>query len=189
MSKNKKHKNSYILSMFIPMLVGTVMLAWYASTESVIEKLLIGFIFFTALIPFTLQIITMLLNGAVTKGIRSNRRVDKNGKFITSYHNKDSINSKDSGIKKSYKAKTIDNEFYSELRNRIKELVKSKEIDRQSILQFKSELDYRLGSHQYNYGSFTFENDVHEIYVKLKSSKLTNEDYTYLKGILEDLAG
>lgn len=192
MNKTTHKKKGYFTTMIIPMIVGIVMLVWYVSTDSIFEKLLVFFIFFVSVIPATLQLISVLLSDAVKKGIKPNRNIGDGKEYNinpTKRPINNTINQKDSGIKKSYNAKTINNENYNELRNRIKELVKSSQLDRQSILQFKSELNYRLGTHQYNYVSFQFENDMHEIYVKLKSSKLTDEDYTYLKAMLEDLSG
>ena len=51
----------------------------------------------------------------------------------------------------------------------------------------KESLDNLLGSHSKVYNSFSFENDIHEIYVKGKSSKLKTEDYQKLLDLINKI--
>jgi len=173
--------------MIIPAIIGMVLLVWFRNTNSRFEQILIGFILVTVLIPFALQLLTMLLKG-VAKDDKSTQYKQRNieNKY-TIEPIKNSKNDRSNSIKAPYKAKTNNNPIYTEVRDRFKGLVKNGDLGRNEILQFKSELDYKLRTHKYTYDSFTFKNDMHEIYIKLKSSKLTTEDYVYLKGIIEDL--
>lgn len=175
---------SYMKVMIIPAIIGVVLLIWFRNTNSRFEQILIGFILFTVLIPFVLQLLTMLLGG-VAKDSKSTsyKQKDNKNKYII----EPMKNSNKDSIKVPYKAKTNNNPIYVEVRDRFKDLVKNGDLDRNEILQFKSELDYKLRTHKYTYDNFTYENDAHEIYIKLKSSKLTTEDYVYLKGVIEDL--
>ena len=179
---------SYMKIMIIPATIGLVLLIWFRNTNSVFEKLLIGFIVITALVPFVLQLLAMLLKGG-TKNRKSsayNKKGNKENKYIIEPI-KNNKNSKNNSIKTPYRAKTNNNPIYVEVRDRFKSLVQNGDFKRQQILQFKSELDHKLSTHKYTYDTFSFENDMHEIYIKLKSSKLTTEDYVYLKGVIEDL--
>lgn len=183
-----KNLKSYMKIMIVPIIVGLVLLIWFRNTGSVFEKLLIGFIAITALIPFVLQLLAMLLNGEVKDNKFNTYKQNGNKKseyIIEPIKNKN--NTKNNSIKAPYKAKTNNNPIYIDVRDRFKDLVKNGDLGRQQILQFKSELDHTLGTHKYTYDTFSFENDMHEIYIKLKSSKLTTEDYVYLKGVVEDL--
>ena len=88
---------------------------------------------------------------------------------------------------KEYKHKKVDNNNYTQLRNLITVSCKQKQISRQSILSFVEELNKVLGNNVNHYSKMTFENDLHEIYVKLKSSHLQDKDYIYLKEYLNKL--
>ena len=88
---------------------------------------------------------------------------------------------------KEYKHKIINNDNYSELKNLISTSCKSKRLKRQMILSFKDELNKQLASNVDHYSKMTFENDLHEVYVKLKSSHLEDKDYIYLKDYLIQL--
>lgn len=178
---------SYMKVMLVPIIIGLVLLIWFANTSSVFEKLLIGFIAVTALIPFVLQLLAMLLKGVAKDSKASTCKQKGNGNKYTIEPIKNNRNTKNNGIKAPYQAKTNNNPMYLEVRDRFKSLVQNGDFKRQQILQFKSELDHTLGTHKYTYDTFSFENDMHEIYIKLKSSKLTTEDYVYLKGVIEDL--
>lgn len=69
---------------------------------------------------------------------------------------------------------------YIELRQLIISSSKSKLMTRQFIIAFRNQIISFLGTHYNVYRTFTFQNDLHEIYTLIKSSKLTKEDYKYL---------
>lgn len=174
----KKNKN-YTKTMLLQMIIGFLMLFWYSTTDSVMEKLLVGFVFFTSIIPSTLQLLTMLLNNMVHKGINPNRKVDSKGRIIIQSEKSIDvkIDSKESGMKKQYKCKTVDNEFYLELREMIIYLSRSKKLKRKDVLNLKVRIQQLIGDDLVKYDDFDFKNDMHCIYVLLKNSKLKDEDY------------
>lgn len=173
----KKNKN-YTKTMLLQMIIGILMLFWYSTTDSVMEKLLVGFVFLTSVIPSTLQLLTMLLNNVVHKGINPNRKVDSKGRIIQlEKTNNITINSKESGMKKQYKCKTVDNKFYLELREMIISLSRSKKLKRKDVLNLKIRIQQLIGDDLVKYDDFHFKNDMHCIYVLLKNSKLKDEDY------------
>lgn len=183
MEKQSK-KYNYNKSMIIPITLGLILLILFKSAESRLEQLMIGAIFIMILIPFTLKLFSILLVSSLPKGNKSMYSED-----LISGYNKMEVEIKPSSIKPHYNAKTNNNPIYIELRKRLIEVVKAGHLKRENIFKFRMELDDRLGVNRYSYTNFTFENEMHEIYIKLKSSKLNDDDYIYLKGLLEDLVG
>ena len=182
----KKQVNKFKKTMIIPLILGLVLFILFKNADSKLEQIMIGFMFIVNLIPFTLHLITMLLFTSAPKP-KSERIaeniINKNSKEYSS-----EIKPKES-IKPHYNVKTNNNVFYVDIRSRLINVVKNGQLDRDSIMRFKLELDNRLGMNRYAYKDFTFDNDMHEIYIKLKSSKLKDDDYIYLKGLIEDLVG
>lgn len=168
-------------SMIIPTILALILLVLFYNADSKLEQIMIGLIFIMNFIPMAIHLFTMLLFSSMPKpkNERLAENIIKNGLRSTE---KDSI-------KQDYKAKTINNPNYIDVRTRLISVVKNGELDRGSIMKLKLELDNILGADRYSYSKFTFENDMHEIYTKLKSSKLGDQDYLYLKGLIEDLVG
>lgn len=179
----KKTKNKYNRSMTIPISLGVILLILFKNADTVLEQILIGSIFIMILIPFALHLISMLFSNALTVP-KSERNAET---IINNQTKKNDKKEEVSSIKKSYKAKTNNNKFYNDTRSRLIDLSKNGNLNRNDILKFKLELDNRLGMNRYAYNNFDFQNDMHEIYIKLKSSKLTDDDYIYLESIIEDL--
>lgn len=182
----KNSKNKFKKTMIIPITLGLILLTLFKNADSKLEQIMIGCIFLMNLVPFTLHLMTMLLFTA--SPVPKSERIAEN--IINKKPNKSfqEIKSKES-IKPQYNVKTNNNIFYIDTRNRLVDVVKNGYLDRDSIMKFKLELDNRLGINRYVYKDFNFENDMHEIYIKLKSSKLKDDDYIYLKAIIEDLVG
>lgn len=178
--KNKEKKFSKIT--LIPMIVGSILFILYKNSDSKLEQLMIGIIFVMNILPFIMHLTTMLLTSSVKP--KEQRIAEK----IVEQNKNYKIESKDS-IKTQYKTKTNTNPNYIEVRNRLIDSVKNGVLNRDNILKFKLELDNKLDINRYAYSNFNFENDMHEIYIKLKSSKLKDEDYLYLKALIEDLVG
>lgn len=178
---NTKNKGVNLITITLIPLISTVILYFmYITTESKIEKLFLLLIFVLTIIPFTAQLLTRILNMIIYGSVK-NTKISQTQK--TGYK----IESNSGEVK--YKSKENNNENYINLRDSIRDYSKNGSIKRNGILTFKNELDYRLGNNRYNYTGFEFKNDIHEIYTKIKSSKLTDDDYLYLKGVLEDLVG
>lgn len=168
-------------TMIIPIALASILLVLFYNADSRLEQLMIGLIFIMNFIPLTIHLFTMLLFTAAPKP--AEERIAENI-IKNSSNNKEKV-----GIKQTYKAKTNNNPNYINLRSRLISIMKNGELDRDNVLKFKLELDNRLGVNRYEYSNFSFENDMHEIYTKLKSSKLTDQDYLHLKGVIEDLVG
>ena len=180
----KKTKNKYSKTMLIPIIFGLILYVLFKNADSKFEQLLVGFLFFTNLIPFVIHLVIMLMKNTVPPVPKEQRSAEYIIAPVKTTSSKKELNG---SIKKFYKAKTNDNVFYIDIRNKLITVVQKGNLDRDSILNFKLELDNRLGINRYAYKDFDFENDMHEIYVKLKSSKLTDDDYDYLNNILKDL--
>lgn len=180
----EKQKNKYSKSMIIPIVLGLLLLILFKNAESRLEQLMIGLIFIINLIPFTLHLISMLFLSSISAP--KEKLVAEN---IIQQMPKSRSKIESQGIKQDYKAKTNNNVIYLDVRSRLIEAIKNGHLDRNSVLKFKLEIDNRLGMNRYAYKDFEYENDLHEIYIKLKSSKLTDDDYTYLKSLIEDLVG
>lgn len=180
----KKQNNKYSKSMIIPIVLGLVLLILFKNADSRLEQLMIGFIFIINLIPFTLHLISMLFSKAIS--VPKKQLIAEN---IIQQVPKSRSKAESSGIKQDYKAKTNNNVIYLDVRSRLIEAIKNGHMDRTGILKLKLELDNRLGMNIYAYKGFEYTNDMHEIYIKLKSSKLTDDDYVYLRSVIEDLVG
>lgn len=68
-------------------------------------------------------------------------------------------------------------------------LMSNKQLSRADILLFKKEIDKHLGNHAKVYmgKNFSFKNDAHEIYCKIKSKELNMLDYQQLYKFLKSL--
>lgn len=177
--KKANNKNKFAKTMIIPLTLSLVIFILYKNADTKFEQLLIASIFVIYIIPFALHLISMLFNGLLykpkLKGDNNNRE--------------DVIKVQGNDSKTKHKTKEINNQYYIELRDRLVEVVKNGHLKRNSILKLKLEVDNILDINKYNYDKFVFKNDLHEIYTKIKSSKLTTDDYIYLKLLLEDLVG
>lgn len=100
------------------------------------------------------------------------------GEFNNSKKSKNTKQSK-------HETKVVNNEQYKSLIEFLKFSMQKKLLNRQDILNFKKEIDSRLGEYKDHYNGFEFQNDLHEIYTKLKSSHLSSKDYEELLKSLE----
>lgn len=147
------------------------------------EKLLGMMFFFTILIPALLQVLAFIFTPIKAKSKKSFVPVsDYKAEVERIERFKESIKPK---FKKS---KGNSSQYYSEVRECIIATSKAGLFDRESVLKLKSELDYLLQDKKDHYSNFTFDNDMHEIYIKLKNKHLQDEDYLYLKEILQQIA-
>lgn len=88
--------------------------------------------------------------------------------------------------KKEYPKKVVDNPKYDELVQCIKYLMRYKLMNREQILDFKSKVCKQLDKCNGHYKDFKWENDLQEIYTKIKNKHLKSEDYQELLQILEN---
>lgn len=83
-----------------------------------------------------------------------------------------------------YQPREINNPNYKELTETLKFSMKNKLLNREQILDFKKQLNSHLGSQVKRYSKF--DNDLHEIYSKLKNKSLKSNDYIELLNVLNN---
>lgn len=189
MKANVKNK-SKLLPFLVVCGVGMIFILYYSTLTSPLEKILALMITSTCCIPFIFGMFTRLIT-TFTNNLKEqdranpySKKVDKNGNLILK---KDLYkkNYSNNTVEKQYakkeepkrKPKVITTEGYQELKNVIIATSKNKLLNRETILEFKAELRNKLGVHYECYKNMTFENDLHEIYTLIKSSKFITEDY------------
>ena len=171
-------------------ILSSVLLISYGIYPHLFFRISIIMCFITFIIPIMANYFVCVLNqnkadtqnDRIMKEVHSYIRAQKYIESVAKKNYKNNIKPT-----KEYKHKKVDNNNYTQLRNLITISCKQKQISRQSILSFVEELNKILGDNVNNYSKMTFENDLHEIYVKLKSSHLQDKDYIYLKEYLNKL--
>ena len=178
----------YQKAMIIPLIIGSSLLLWYKFSSDFTEKVLIIYIFVVILVPYVINLFVMLLN----MGINNNKP-----KNTTNYNGKTKATTKNTDNKKATSTNTVKSKgtkvnlspFYPQLRTVLTTCSKERLLTREDVLNFKVAVDDRLGAHRYVYEKFDFKNDMHEIYTKIKSSKLKDEDFQYLINIINGIVG
>lgn len=84
-----------------------------------------------------------------------------------------------------YKSRVVEDEHYKDLVQILKYFMQNKVLSHEQIMDFIEEINERLGGHTKYYKSNSFENNLHEIYSKLKSKQLKSDDYIELTEILK----
>ena len=171
-------------------ILSSVLLISYGIYPHLFFRISIIMCFITFIIPIMANYFICVLNqnkadtqnDRIMKEVHSYIRAQKYIESVAKKNYKNNIKPT-----KEYKHKKVDNNNYTQLRNLITISCKQKQISRQSILSFVEELNKVLGNNVNHYSKMTFENDLHEIYVKLKSSHLQDKDYIYLKEYLNKL--
>ena len=171
-------------------ILSSVLLISYGIYPHLFFRISIIMCFITFIIPIMANYFVCVLNqnkadtqnDRIMKEVHSYIRAQKYLESVAKKNYKNNIKPT-----KEYKHKKVDNNNYTQLRNLITVSCKQKQISRQSILSFVEELNKVLGNNVNHYSKMTFENDLHEIYVKLKSSHLQDKDYIYLKEYLNKL--
>lgn len=178
-----KSVNKFSKAFIIPTSILIPLTLWYRFAESYFERLLILFIVATTLIPLALNLLAITVSMSV-KPIPKEQREAKNVINNTQVH-KTNIKKEQS---KKKPTKVNPSEYYIPTRDAIIACVKNKIFDRQDILTLLGSIDGRLGSHKQIYdNNFKFENDMHSIYCRLKSSVLKDDDYIYLLNLINSL--
>lgn len=145
--------------LYIAPIITSLLAAWYYTTDSVMEQLLIAFIFFTMIIPYSIQMYSFVIVNSLPKQ-KQTKCIHKNtNNNMGAYH--------------------------KELVRLLSNSMRNRKLTRHQILEFKRELDELLGDVISDYGDFRFENDLHEIYTKLKNPLLDDKKYQYLISFLE----
>ncbi|AEB77432.1 hypothetical protein [Clostridium botulinum] len=78
---------------------------------------------------------------------------------------------------------------YLDTKEMFRDAMKSRKLNRQQILRFKSKLNDCLSSHNKlrDYKNFYFKNDAYEIYTKLKNVHLVESDFERLQKYLSNV--
>jgi hypothetical protein len=171
----KSLRQTILISGFFSFVV-FVVLGLYKSVHTVIERIFvlgIGLMLLCPLIPIAICLIFNFI-------LASNKNQINNLNDIKPYKTNIANTKKSNTEPNNTKIKVVTTEGYTEFNNLLKVSIQNKLLDRESILKLKCELQYRLGTHIEVYKSFSFENDIHELYVLSKSSVLTKDDYLYL---------
>ena len=152
-------------------ILSSVLLISYGIYPHLFFRISIIMCFITFIIPIMANYFVCVLNqnkadtqnDRIMKEVHSYIRAQKYIESVAKKNYKNNIKPA-----KEYKHKKVDNNNYIQLRNLITVSCKQKQISRQSILNFVEELNKILGDNVNHYSKMTFENDLHEIYVKLK---------------------
>lgn len=144
-------------------------------TDSILAKFF--FLSFAAL--FTITVGAKYLYNLSLETLKNEQ---KRQRLIRS-NNKSEENNKKKPENK-YKSRIIEDENYKKLTQTIKYFSTNKVLDREQILDFKKQVDKKLGDHVKYYKN-DWQNDFHELYSKLKSKKLKSEDYSELLKVLK----
>lgn len=182
-----KTKKSSLLPFVVVSGVGMIFIIYYSTLTKPLEKILALMIATTCCLPFIFKFISMMF-GAFANQLKENdknsiytRKVDANGNLIlkSDYYKKENKvdNKPKEEVNTKRKPKVVTTEGYEELRNVLTASSKNKLLKRETILEFKSILRTKLGTHYECYTNMKFNNDMHFIYTLIKSSKFTTEDY------------
>lgn len=156
----------YLKKSMILAILGSITLVMYVVylfTTEPFTKLLMVFTFFSFIVPISLKSLVFLASVEQCSS-RRNKYKQKNAN-----------------------ARVVNTPYYSECRDKIKYLMQEQKLDREELLLFKQELNKMLGQSKEVYKKIKYENDMHEIYIKLKSKRLTSEKYITLIDYLNTL--
>ena len=163
---------------------------WWCAASTGFERVICLGIFVVFVLPLS---INYLLNSIKVKSNSnsktSSKNYAKNTTSNTSFKSEFNPTIPSQSFTTSSKGKTNPSEYYPVLRENLVKASKERRMSRESILIFLSEVDYRLKEHKFVYDKFSFQNEMHSIYTKIKSSKLQDQDYIYLIDVLNKLTG
>lgn len=177
--------------MKIFLLIMTVVIGGlYIIADSPIEKLFILLMFLTLVLPMLLSVLSFIIRNAI-KSIDKNekknpfsKKVDKNGNIMLKSELHNTYNQKTAlaASHRIFNSKNASSNIpeYDQVRNLIVSCSKNRQLSRSIILDLKAMLRSILGVNYEPYTHMNFKNDLHEIYVLLKSHHLSKEDYSNL---------
>lgn len=193
MKKKLTTKQKIIRIFSITIIVCISILSYLYS--SVLEKLLYLYISITVCIPIMIFYAKTKLLYSLSKEklvIDSNGNIEKvnqfKGRYKFQYQKQYSNNSiKDDTRYKPSESPNIQLDIYKQVSKAFNYSIRQKLLKRNDIIRFKQEIDNLLRNNINHYQGFKFQNDAHEIYVKLKNQYLTKDDYECLLKFLNDL--
>lgn len=186
MEKKKEEVKKLTMADFILPLsfftISVILLTWFNLSDSIFTRIIVAGIFIAFVIPVYFKIYIYKISGKVrratgfeidSKGVITERKQKTNQRASNNFK-------KETTYKKDYKPKVIESENYTNLRNVLIASSKNQLLTREDILCIKSEINTLLGSHQFIYSDFKFNNDMQEIYTKIRSSKMNDEMWLHL---------
>lgn len=185
--KNNVGTTILLISLFS---IGILLYSMYRSSGSPIDRLFIAFIFFTSFVPVTFTIfVTWSVNKLKSTSNNNYSMPPIRDKYTANREVREEIvvnNAKDySNSKKPIK--TNPSPYYEETKNLIISCSKNRLFNREDVVELKNQIDDLLGTHATVYSNFQYSNDYQEIYTKLKSRKLTDDDYLVLLDFIRNI--
>lgn len=120
--------------------------------------------------------------------IDNNGNIEKVNRFKGgNYKNQYSKQGKDDIKYKPSESPNTQLNIYKQVSKAFNYSIRQKLLKRNDIIRFKQEINKFLNTNISHYQGFKFQNDAHEIYVKLKNRHLNESDYEYLLNILNEL--
>lgn len=178
----KRNKNNYTVPIITLTIVGSMLWVWFKFSSTGLEKVIVLYIFAVMVIPLSIKLFLSIFP-TMFKEIPAEQREANN--IIARDNYKQAVQKMKRDANKKKPKKVNDSPLYIPCRDTIIACMQNRLFTREDILELKCELDYRLGTHRFVYDNFNFENnDLKEIYTKLKSKKLTTEDYQYLLDVI-----
>lgn len=189
MEKKKEEVKKLTIAEFVLPLsfltISVILLTWFNLSDSIFTRIIVVGIFIAFVIPVYFKIYIYKISGKVRRA--TGFEIDSKG-VITEKKQKSSNNfKKETTYKKDYKPKVIESENYTNLRNVLIASSKNQLLTREDILCIKSEINTLLGSHQFIYSDFKFNNDMQEIYTKIRSSKMNDVMWEYLLEVVNNI--
>ena len=174
-------------------IISLCLLVWFNTTNNLFEKIIALGIFLMFIIPSYAKIYSFKLSKSLKPRVqyqvdgKGNITERKNESKSKNYNKEVDNSNSNKTYKKKYKSREIDNPNYINLRNCIIASSKNGLFTREDILLIKATINTLLGSHQFIYTDFAFENDLMEIYSKIKSSKMTDESWLVLLNLVNEI--
>ena len=158
MAKKKQIINK---SLFIIPIICIPLLIWYATTNSVFEKIFIVFILFSTILPLNCGLMNVMIYSAIPSKKGSSK---KRKKYVPKERSAEYICKQLNKKKTTRKTKTEPNPYYLKLRSSIINLNRQEQLTDYIIKNLKSEIDSLVLE---DYSNFRFNDVKHEIYTKM----------------------
>lgn len=184
---NTKQKIIRILIITAIICIGILLYSY----NSILGKLLYLYIGITFCIPVIIfyaktKLLYNLRNGKLV--IDSNGNIEKINQFKGgNYKNQYSKEGKDDIKYKPSESPNTQLDIYKQVSRAFNYSIRQKLLKRNDIIRFKQEINKLLNVNINHYQGFKFQNDAHEIYVKLKNRHLDETDYECLLNFLNEL--
>lgn len=178
MAKKKQTVNK---SLFIVPIICVILLVWYATTNSVFEKIFIIFILFSTVFPLTCGLMNIMIYSSIPSSKGSNK---KKKQYIPKERSAEYICKQWDNNKKSSKAEPKVSPYYSELRRSIINISNEGKMTDYILMNLRPEINALISK---DYSNLKFNDIKHEVFKKIKDSGLTDNDYIYLNKYLKRL--